>query len=165
MRASIAPKVSAAASLTLLSLACFAQAPAPQFKSTCQPVGVATQEPLGDRDGHVLSVAPYSCVSQGGVLDGAVMSGTNIWELDKGAGLTVTGNGVVRKPGTLVLYTVTEGSYTLTMADGKVTGFSGIAKGVYKLTSGAAAHLAGKSFTARFRSIERGQFVIDTTVD
>ena len=165
MRTQRASKVLASVSSALLSLACFAQTPAPQFKSTCQPVGVPTQEPLGDREGHALSVGDYSCVSQGGVLDGAVMSGTNIWEMDKGAGVTVTGNGVVRKPGAMVLYTVTEGSYTLTMADGKVTGFSGTAKGVYKLAAGAAAPLAGKSYTARFRSIERGQFVIETTVD
>jgi hypothetical protein len=99
------------------------------------------------------------------VLDGAVTSGSNIWELDKGAGVAVTGNGVIRKPGTLVLYVVTDGNYSLTVVEGKVTGFSGTAKGFYKLATGSAASLSGKAYTAKFRNIERGQFLIETTVD
>ncbi|MDM0106969.1 hypothetical protein QTH97_18630 [Variovorax sp. J22R24] len=165
MRASRATSVFASVPLALLCLDCFGQTSTPPFRSTCQNVGVATQEPLGDREGHMLSVGSYSCVSQGGFLDGAVTSGMNVWELDKGAGVAVTGNGVTRKPGQLILYVVTDGSYSLTMADGKVTGFTGIAKGVYKLATGPAAALSGKAYTARFRSIERGQFVIETTVD
>jgi len=165
MRASRAMTVSASVSLTLLSLHCFAQAPAAPFRSTCQGIGVSSPEPLGDREGHALSVAPFSCVIQGGVLDGSVTSGTNVWELDKGAGVGVTGNGVIRKPGMLVLYVVTDGSYALTMAEGKVTGFSGTAKGFYKLATGSASSLSGKAYTAKFRNIERGQFVIETTVD
>lgn len=165
MRTSRAMAFTASVSLTLLSVHCFAQGPAPSFRSTCQPIGVAAQEPLGDREGHTLTVAPFSCVSQGGVLDGAVTSGSNIWELDKGAGVAVTGNGVIRKPGMLVLYVVTEGNYALTMAEGKVTGFNGTAKGFYKLATGSASSLSGKAYTAKFRNIERGQFVIETTVD
>ncbi|SFN42006.1 hypothetical protein [Variovorax sp. OV329] len=156
--------VTAFAALTLSSSACLAQTPTP-MRSTCQGFGIPAQEPVGDREGHVISVAPYSCVSQGGVLDGAVASGTNYWELDKGAGLTVVGTGVIRKPGMLVLYTVTSGNYALTTADGKVTGFAGTAKGTYTTATGSAASLAGKAYTARFRSSDRGQFVIETTVD
>lgn len=165
MRASRTARLSAAVSLVLLSLSCFAQTATPPFKATCQNVGVGAQEPLGDREGHTLSVASYSCTSVGGALDGTVSAGTNIWEVDKGAGVAVTGNGVIRKPGMVVVYVVTEGSYALTMADGKVTGFSGTAKGVYKLATGSASSLSGKAYTAKFRSIERGQFVIETTLD
>ena len=165
MRASRAASVYASVSLAILCLDSSAQAPTPPFRSTCQNVGVAAPEAVGDRDGHLLSVGSYSCASQGGVLDGTVSSGMNIWEVDKGAGVMVSGNGVMRKPGMLVVYTVTEGSYALTMADGKVTGFVGTAKGVYKLATGPAASLSGKAYTARFRSIDRGQFVIETTVD
>ncbi|MDM0021026.1 hypothetical protein [Variovorax saccharolyticus] len=165
MRTSTAASAYAAVSLAILCFDSAAQAPAPPIRSTCQNVGVAAPEPLGDREGHFLSVGPYSCVSQGGVLDGTVSSGMNIWDVDKGAGVLVTGNGVMRKPGMMVVFTVTEGSYALTMADGKVTGFAGSAKGVYKLATGSAASLSGKAYTARFRSIDRGQFVIETTVD
>lgn len=146
-------------------LICLAQTPSAPFKSTCQNFGLQAQEPIGDREGHMVSISEYSCTAQGGPLEGAIGSGTNYWEVDKGAGISLIGQGIIRKPGMVVLYTVTSGNYSLTMADGKVTGFSGSAKGRYTTATGPAASLAGKAYTAKFRSGDRGQFIIETTLD
>ncbi|MDM0117333.1 hypothetical protein QTI66_35030 [Variovorax sp. J22R133] len=149
---------------TTLSASAIAQAPV-AFKATCQAVGFAPPEPLGDRDGHGFTVAPYSCQSMDGPFEGGIMTGQNIWESDKGSSVLIAGNGVNRKPGMSLVYVITEGKNTLTMADGKVTGYSGSVKGVYKLATGPAAPYAGKSFTSTFRSIGRGQFLVETTID
>ena len=135
------------------------------LRATCQGVGIAPQEPVGDREGHTYSVSQYSCQNQGGPFDGAIMTGSTIWESDKGAAVALSGSGVVRKPGMSAIFVVTEAKNTLTMADGKVTGFSGTARGVYKVAAGTASGLAGKSFSSTFRSTGNGQFVIETTVD
>ena len=149
---------------TTLSSGAFAQKPV-TLNSTCQAIGIAPQEPVGDREGHTYSVSQYSCQNQGGPFDGAVMTGSTIWESDKGNSVALAGSGVIRKPGMSAVFVLTEGKNSLIMADGKVTGFSGTAKGVYKVAAGTASSLAGKSFSSTFRSIGGGQFVIETTVD
>jgi hypothetical protein len=40
------------------------------FASTCQGVGNGAPEPLGDRDGHTISVADYSCHVDSGPMSG-----------------------------------------------------------------------------------------------
>jgi len=140
------------------------QGPAP-MKSICQGIGTAPPEPVGDREGHTFTVGHYSCQTQGGPFDGAISTGMTIWESDKGKSVALSGNGTIRRPGLSIVYVLTEASNALTMADGKVTGFSGNARGVYKIASGSAAALAGKTFTSTFRSVAGGQFVIETTVD
>jgi hypothetical protein len=159
-------KLSAFIVVTMLSADTLAQTQAPiTQRSTCLSIGIAPQEPVGDREGHTYSVSQYSCQNQGGPFDGAVLTGTNIWEADKGSSVMLTGGGVIRKPGMSAVFVLTEGKTTLTMTDGKVTGFSGTAKGVYKVAAGTASSLAGKSFSSTFRSTGAGQFVIDTTID
>ncbi|CAN7399180.1 MULTISPECIES: hypothetical protein [unclassified Variovorax] len=159
-------KLSAFIVVMMLSAGTFAQTPTKiTQKSTCMSIGVAPPEPVGDREGHTYSVIQYICQNQGGPFDGSVSTGTNIWEADKGSSVMLTGGGVIRKPGMSAVYVLTEAKSSLTMADGKVTGFSGTAKGVYKVAAGTASSLAGKSFTSTYRSIGAGQFVIEMTVD
>lgn len=135
------------------------------LKGTCQDVGVSARETLGDRDGHVIQVGQYSCRNEGGATDGTIMTGMVIWEWDKGSGVMVVGNGLARRPGAIAVYQNSEGKISLTMTDGKVTGVTGTAKGIYKTATGSMASLAGKSFTSTFHTIPGGQFVIETTVD
>ena len=155
-----------AAVLVLAALSTSASAQnAVVLKSTCQDVGQTPREALGDREGHGISVGQYSCRNEGGATDGAVMTGMVIWEWDKGAAVMVSGNGVNRKPGGIAVYQNSAGTLSPTMSDGKMTGVTGTAKGVYKTASGSMASLAGKSFTSTFHSIGSGQFVIETTVE
>lgn len=151
-----------ALAFTLMSFGAIGQTPM-VGRSICQGVGAAPQEPAGE--GHAVSVSQYSCLNEGGPFEGSVMTGTTIWDSNKGASVSLSGNGVIRKPGTLVVYVITEAINSATMVDGKVTGFSGTGKGVYQLATGGASSLAGKSFTFKFHSTGFGRFVIDTSVD
>ena len=149
---------------SMLSMGAVAQ-DAPVFRAICQNVGTAPQEPVGDRDGHTFAVSQYSCQNQGGPFDGAIITGSTIWESEKGSSVALPGSGVIRKPGMTLVFALTEGKTSLIMADGKVTGYSGTAKGIYKIAAGSASSFAGKSFSSKFRSVAGGQFVIETVVD
>ena len=116
--------VAASLALTTLSMSTLAQTPV-TFKSTCQDVGFAAREPLGDRDGHSIEVIQYSCRNEGGVEDGTLMTGMVIWEWDKTTCVMLSGNGVVRKPGALAVFQNSGSKASLTISDGKVTGITG----------------------------------------
>ena len=134
-------------------------------KNTCQDVGVGPPEPLGDREGHSISVARFSCRIESGPMGGGVLTGTVIWEWDKTNAVLVSGSAVDRKPGADVVEQITEGKLALTMADGKVTGFTASGRGSYPLATGSAASLAGKSYTWTVKSTGPGQFEADDKVE
>jgi hypothetical protein len=150
--------------LSLLSAYSFAETPL-TYKGYCQMFGVSAQEPLGDRDGHAISVSNYTCRIEGGPLDGGVLTGSTINEWDKGSAVGIAGQGVVRKAGSMSVFQLGSFKLSLTMADGKVTGFVGSGQGAYKFTSGAGAVLAGKTFTYDTHSTGSGQFVFEAKVD
>jgi hypothetical protein len=135
------------------------------LKSVCQDVGVAAREPVGDRDGHAIQAAQYSCRNEGGATDGSLMTGSVLWEWDKATSTLLVGSGVLRRPGALAVFENTEGKASLTLVDGRVTGIVGTSKGSYRYASGGMAALAVKSFTATFHSVGSGQFVIETTLE
>jgi hypothetical protein len=164
-RTSCILNLGAALALTTLSATVLAQT-AVVSKATCQGIGVAPQEPIGDREGHAITVSQYSCHSEGGPLDGTVMTGTIIFEWNKGVpAVMLVGSGVFRKPGAIAVFQDNESALSLTMADGKVTGFTGTSKGVYKLSTGSLASLAGKSYTTTFHTIGGGQYVVERASD
>jgi hypothetical protein len=142
----------------------FAQTPL-AYKFLCHSIGTGPQEPLGDREGHNLSVSSYSCRVEGGPLDGGVVTGNAIYEWDKTNAMGLSGNGVGRKAGAMLVFQLGEFKNALTLADGKVTGFLATGQGTYKLATGAAAPLAGKTFSYTSRPNGWGQFVIDIKVD
>lgn len=154
----------AALALVTATFSAMAQAPLTQ-KAVCVFVGVGAMEPIGDRAGHGLRVSPYSCLVENGPMEGAVMTGSNIYEWDGPKAVVLSGDGVGRKPGSITSFKVTEGATALTMTDGKVTGFAGSGKGVVNLASGSAAALKGKTYSYTARSISPVQFVIETTYD
>ena len=59
----------------------------------------------------------------------------------------ISNNGVARKPGATLAWKDAEGKITLTMTDGKVTGWTGSGRGVNALATGDWAPMAGKSYT------------------
>ena len=156
--------VAAALALTMLGVHSFAQTPI-TYKCLCQNIGTGPQEPLGDREGHAVSVTSYTCRVEGGPLDGGVLTGTTIYEWDKTNAVGLSGNGVVRKAGGTAVYQLGEFKNSLTMADGKVTGFVGSGQGTYKMATGSAASLAGKTFSYVVRPNGSSQFVIDVKVE
>ncbi len=132
---------------------------------TCQNIGSSAPEPLGDREGHSISVGQFSCRVDSGPMSGGVYTGSAIWEWDKTNGVLVSGSGVVRKPGATEVEVYTEGKNALTMADGKVTGFTASGRGSYPVAIGGAASLAGKSFTWTVKSTGRGQFTAEDRIE
>ncbi len=112
----------------------------------CQSVGGGSPEPLGDREGHMISVDQSSC-SVEGAYAGGVATLTTIWEWDGPKAVARSAIGVVRKPGSTLAWQGSEGELTLTMTDGKVTGCTGSGRGVNTLATGDWAKLAGKGYT------------------
>ena len=128
-------------------------------KASCQVIGrMESLELIGDRDGHGIIPHTTSCRMASGLLDGGLQTLDSLWEWDQTTGALLAASGVVRKPGAIVVFTFTEGKLALTMADGKVTGFTGAGKGRLPLASGSAAALAGKSFAWTIKSTGAGQF-------
>ncbi|MEJ8856663.1 hypothetical protein WKW79_18960 [Variovorax robiniae] len=156
-------RLSTAAAMALMAVSASGQQNS--FSFSCQSVGSSPPEPLGDREGHSISSGEISCRAEGGPLVGGVLTGTNVYEWEKGAGVLLAGSGIIRKPGATTAYRVNEGKIALIVTDGKVTGTTGSGKGVYTLASGSAATLAGKSFTYATRPTAPGQFAIDVKVD
>jgi len=140
------PRFSGAAAAAI-AFAVFAPSALAQENTTvwsCQDVGASQPEPLGDREGHSISVSHDSCRTDSGPLAGSVETGTSVWEWDGPEAVLLSGYGVVRKPGATLVSRITEGNLTLTMTDGKVTGWTGSGRGVTVLATGAWAPFAGK---------------------
>ena len=152
-------------SASLVLLASSSLAMAQSSKHTCMNLGPNLPEPLGDRDGHAILVSDASCMIEGGLLDGTVMTQRTISELDKGAMNILSGDGVSRKPGVAVAYRVTAGSLTYVMKDGKPAGWNASGKGVYTMATGAAAALAGKAFTWTGYTTGPRSYVLESKVD
>jgi hypothetical protein len=152
--------------LAALGLALVAGGAFAQFseKVNCISGGGAAPEPLG-ADGRALSVASATCITEGGAMSGGVATQSGLWELDKGQMLLLSGDGVVRKPGSLLAYKLTSGTLTLQMQDGRPTGWAGSGTGVYTAASGDAAALKGKSFSWTGRATGPRTHVIESRLD
>jgi hypothetical protein len=155
----------ATAAIGLAAAAPSAVAQEKTFTLTCQDVGGGVPEPLGDRDGHSISVEQYSCSASSGPMSGGVWTGSIIWEWDKTNAVMVSGNGVIRKPGATAVYQEKEGKIALTMSDGKVTGFAASGAGSWVMATGSAASLAGKTYTFAAKPIGPAQFTVEIKGD
>lgn len=131
----------------------------------CHSVGSSAPEPLGDRDGHSISVGEGSCRVEGGLLDGGILTGGLIYEWDKTNGVLLSGSGVTRKPGATSAYQHSEGKIALTISDGRVVGSSGSGRGRYTMATGAAAALSGKTYSYTFKTTGPGQAVYEVKID
>lgn len=131
----------------------------------CHSVGSAPPEPLGDREGHSISVSQIACRVEGGLTDGGVLTGTTITEWNKGNGVILSGSGVTRRPGATTAYQHTEGTVALIMTDGKVTGSTSSGRGRMTMATGAASALLGKTYSFTARTVAPGQTVVDVTYD
>jgi len=113
----------------------------------CQDIGQTQTEPLGDRDGHSVVTAEFSCRIESGKLDGGVATGLAIWEFDGPNAVMLSGNGFVRKPGAIVVWNVAEAKFALTMVNGKATGWTVAGRGTWVLGAGDWTSEGGKPFT------------------
>ena len=152
------------AGLTAIPASALAEKPV-SFKVHCMNTGNSPPEALGDRKGHSISIGEYTCKVEGGALDGGIMTGTHITEWDGVNGVGKAGFGVTRTAGGKAVYVNTEMKTTLTMKDGKVTGFLANGRGYYAVATGAAESVAGKTYSYVSKPSGPRQFIIETTLD
>ena len=131
----------------------------------CHTVGSAPPEPLGDREGHSVSVSQFACRVEGGPTDGGVLTGTTIVEWDKGNGIILSGSGVTRKPGATTAFQHSEGKVALILSEGKVVGSTGSGRGRMTMATGTASSLAGKTYSYSAKTVGPGQSVVEVTYD
>jgi len=111
----------------------------------CRYVGAPTLEPLGDREGHGVRIVDYSCVATAGPFSGGVMTGRNIYEVDKSGGTLLAGETVYRKPGAMAVQQNTDAKLEYVMSDGKVIGATVTGHTRVLLAVGSWASLSGRS--------------------
>ncbi|MEJ6022287.1 hypothetical protein [Ramlibacter sp. PS4R-6] len=128
-------------------------------------VGASPPEALAGREGQTFSVGNYVCNAESGPLEGATFTGSNIWHWNSGNATFVSGNGVARKPGAQAVYETTTGKMKLLMNGNQVVGFEGEGKGIYRVATGSAAALEGKTVSYKFKSTGPGRFEVVSTVD
>jgi hypothetical protein len=134
------------------------------FKSYCHVFGAA-MEPIGDRPGHAIQAPTMTCRTEGGPMDGSILSGSFHFEWDGPNAIMHGSIGIMRKLDATAIYSNTGGKTSLIMVDGKVTGATGSGRGTYLLATGSASALNGKGFTYVTKTIGFNQFVIETTLD
>ena len=154
----------AVVTLVLTCMAAHAQS-IPPTRLHCYTAGSAQPEPLGDREGHSISVSQIACRVEGGLTDGGVLTGTTIVEWDKGNGVILSGSGVTRRPGAFAAYQHLEGQVSLTMTEGKMTGSVTTGRGRITMATGAASALQGRAYSFSARTTGPGQAVVDVTYD
>src|SRR5260370_13591864 len=110
----------------------------------CSVVGAVSQDPIGDKDGHLLRSVQYSCLGVEGLLKGALYSGSSTSQWDGPQGTYLSGGGIIRGAGGLAVTPLTEGTGSTIMKDGKPAGIEASGTGLIKLASGTLAALPGK---------------------
>lgn len=161
--------VAPACSAAVLALALAVAAPATLAGGAtshfmCRVTSTSRLDHLG-REGQPAELSQFTCRVRGGLLDGFVATGTNIWEPAKTSAVLIGSIVVARKAEATVVYEVEQATRRLASADGRARGWEGAGRGTYKLATGSAAALAGKSFHSVARYERPGAFTIDATVN
>lgn len=151
-----------------LALAALLAAPAAVAASStshfdCRVTSVAQLDHLG-RTGQPAELAQFTCRVRGGLLDGFVATGTNIWEPAPGGAVLIGSIVVARRADSAVVYEVEQASRKLADRDNPKGRWQGTGRGVYKLATGVAAPLAGKTFHSVARYEGPGAFTIESVV-
>lgn len=134
-------------------------------RNKCQAIGPSGFQKLSDRADHGLDIVAASCRVATGPMDGGVITAQYYWEWDNKVGTLIYGGGVARKGDAILVYQYTEGTTTLIVTDGKVTGYTSGGKGRWPIATGAAASLAGKTFTWTSKAIPTGDYETVWTTD
>jgi hypothetical protein len=92
---------------------------------TCQTIGDSHDDPIGDKEGHVLDSVSYTCRIEGGPLNGGVVNGTEIAEWTGAKYVRIAAMGVVRKPGAIAIYSGGSASSTPIMRAARRSARSG----------------------------------------
>lgn len=150
----------------VMAVALFAGAAQGQqsWKVNCVNNGANMPEPLSEAQS--ISVVAATCTVETGPMAGAVATQNAIWARDGGPGTTLlSGDGVVRKPGSVAAYRLTSGTLTPVIQDGKQTGWIATGKAVYTWGFGDGAALKGKAFSWKSAMTGPRRYATDNTLD
>jgi hypothetical protein len=129
----------------------------------CSIIGTTSPEPIGDRNGHRLVSAQFSCFGVDGLLKGAVYTGSNISEWNGPQGTFLSAGGIHRTSGGLAVTQLTEGTGSVTEKDGRPAGPKTSGKAVFKFASGTLAALSGKVVKFASQPTGVGRFILEFT--
>ena len=115
--------------------------------------------------GGVAELTRFTCRVRGGLLDGFLATGTNIWDGQQRDGLLLGSLVVARKDTAVVVYELTRVTRHAKPRGADVRSWEGRGTGIYRLATGHAIALAGKTFRSVARSAGPGAFTIDTIVE
>ena len=128
---------------------------------SCQYIEAPTAEPIGNEEGHGISVRDYSCQVTQGPLSGGVLTGRAVWEMDKSGGRLLLGGGVIRKPGAMAVLQLSDGKLEYVTTNGDVTEVRTSGRGAFLLASGGATSLSSRTFTYITKTTAAGQFYFE----
>jgi len=151
----------ALAASALLCAASVAEAKGEVYRSRCNRVNPPAEDII-DRPDHRVTSSQSVCEVSGGVLGGGIMTAHTIYEWNGQKATLLSGGGVMRKAGMVVVYKHLEGHTDLT--DPKSKQYAGTGRGVIAIASGAAASMTGKTYTFRI-VMENGKPVFEVTMD
>jgi hypothetical protein len=135
------------------------------YRSNCHVTDNIPLEGFG-RDGKAARLSRFSCRIKGGPLDGAIVTGTNIWDMSDQAGGTLLGSiAIAQRKGASVMYEVRDVVRRVKTRDGRIVGWDATSQGVYTAASGSAAPLAGKTFRSVTRFSNPRTYTISSTID
>lgn len=130
----------------------------------CQVTDTESLARLGS-DGGPAQLTRFTCRVRGGLLDGFVATGTNIWDGQQRDGALLGSLVVARKDGSVVVYEITRVTRAAKPPGADAGSWEGQGTGVYKLGTGVAVALAGRTFRSVARSAGPGAFTIETVVE
>ncbi len=137
----------------------------PVGRYECNIVGAASQDPIGDRDGHRIVSTQYACAGVEGLLKGALYTGSSTSEWDGPKGRYLNGIGMLRSPNGIGVTLVTEGTGSVVMKDGKPVGSESTGKAVYQFATGAFAPLSGKAVKWAVQPAGFNRFSLEVMTD
>jgi hypothetical protein len=135
----------------------------PTSRFDCRVTGSESLPGLASTGG-VAKLTRFTCRVRGGVLDGFQATGTNIWDGEQRLGVLLGSLVVARKDTAVVVYELTRVTRDGPRgADDR--SWEGRGTGIYRLATGPAVALAGRTFRSVARSAGPGAFTIETVVE
>jgi hypothetical protein len=136
-----------------------------KYHSDCRVVDTTKLEHFGN-EGQAAEMTHFTCRITGGLLDGFVVHGTNIWEPKKGGERSLLGSlAFAQKAGSTIVYEVNQGGRKFPTSKDSSVRWESASLGSFRLATGSAAPLAGKSFSSVARYTGPGTFIIDNMIN
>lgn len=129
----------------------------------CRGGGLEPPEAHGDREGHAITSGQFSCRAESGPMAGGVLTGYAVIEWNNETGVMLSGSGIVRKPGVVLVYQNVDYKVLYHKTDGRFSAASGAGRFKYVFADGADPDLAGATFVYVTRAASPEAFWLEAT--